>query len=180
MSQKIDPLVNFYAGLAPDDMGRFLRDIHVWSDTRLEHTHDYIQWLFPLTERSGVNPHAPILNAETIRAFRSRPELRKNLRTSFVRMLVFYGFTLQEVSPVRVVPASAFADRSAVWLTPSNHNHLRITRILKSLKLLGLKEEAAAFFACLEEIYKKESATAAPRISAETFRFWRSAVMDNP
>jgi Opioid growth factor receptor (OGFr) conserved region len=42
-------LVSFYAGLAPDNQGRFLKEIQNWSDERLERTHDYIQWLFPLT-----------------------------------------------------------------------------------------------------------------------------------
>lgn len=177
MTATRDPLVSFYAGLEPDDSGRFLRDIHVWPDEELERRHDYIQWLFPLRERSCFNPHAPVLEAETIHAFRNGPDLRGNLRTSFVRMLVFYGFTLAGISPMRVAPAPSFAERSEVWLTWSNHNHLRITRILKSLKVLGLEEEAASFYWCLADIYKKELATSEPRISPETFNFWRCAVM---
>ena len=46
------PLLRFYAGTGPDDRGRFLREIHQWPDDELEHTHDYIQWLFPLAERN--------------------------------------------------------------------------------------------------------------------------------
>jgi hypothetical protein len=56
-------LLRFYAGTGPDDRGRFLREIHQWPDDELEHTHDYIQWLFPLAERSGFNPEAPTLDA---------------------------------------------------------------------------------------------------------------------
>jgi len=49
-------LLGFYAGTRPDDRGRFLREIHRWPDYKLEQTHDYIQWLFPLAERSGFSP----------------------------------------------------------------------------------------------------------------------------
>lgn len=72
--------------------------------------------------------------------------------------------------------AANFAERSKNWLTPANHNHLRITRILKSLRLLGLEPESAAFFRALAAIYPGQSAAANPAISATTFRFWQSAV----
>lgn len=173
---KRDRLVPFYEGVAPDDSGRYLRDIHVWSDERLERTHDYIQWLFPLKERSAFHPDAPILDEESIKEFHRRAELRKKLHTSFVRMLLFYGFTLKDGPPLRVVRASSFEERSQVWLFWMNHNHLRITRILKSLKLLGLGDEAEAFYACLKELYEQEADGARPRISRETFRFWQEAV----
>jgi hypothetical protein len=168
-------IVSFYAGHAVDDRGRWLRQIWLWPDEKLERVHDYIQWLFPLTEPSGFNPEAPILDEETICEFRADPALRANLRVSFERMLVFYGLELIEDSPPRVVPSKSFRERSSNWLTPSNHNHLRITRILKSLQLLGLEEEAAALFRCLEGLYGKESVTPRPRISEETFSYWRSA-----
>jgi len=168
-------LLSFYAGAGPDDRGRFLREILQWSDDELERTHDYIQWLFPLTEPSGFHPGAPLLDAESIREFQSRPELQSNLRISFIRMLVFLGFELHEDNPLRVTPSESFPERSQNWLTPSNHNHLRITRILKSLRLLGLEEEAAAFFRCLEGLYGKESRAPLPLISEETFNYWRSA-----
>lgn len=32
------------------------------------------------------------------------------------------------------------------WLTRFDHNHLRITRIIRSLRVLGLEEEALAFY----------------------------------
>ena len=170
------PLVNFYAGLTRDDCGRLLRDIHAWPDERLESTHDYIQWLFPLMERSAFNAHAPVLDEEAIAEFRGRAELRENLRRSFVRMLAFYGFTVQ-ARPLRLVRAASFAERARVWLSWKNHNHLRITRILKSLTVLGLEEEAEAFLAALEELHANLMALREPLISPETMKFWREAIV---
>ncbi|HEY6287985.1 MAG TPA: opioid growth factor receptor-related protein, partial [Nitrospiraceae bacterium] len=57
----------------------------------LERTHDYIQWLFPLPERSSANPDAPLLSLADIRAFGESEELRSNLVRSLVVMLRFYG-----------------------------------------------------------------------------------------
>jgi Opioid growth factor receptor (OGFr) conserved region len=168
-------LVSFDAGTRPDDRGRLLREIHGWPEYRLEQTHDYIQWLFPVADRSGFNPEAPILDAKTIREFRSRPELRRNLQASFRRMLAFYGMDIQESGGLTVTRAFSFAERSKRWVTPYNHNHLRITRILKSLRLLGLEPEATAFFTCLADIYRVELAKAGPGISDETFTFWKAA-----
>jgi Opioid growth factor receptor (OGFr) conserved region len=116
------------------------------------------------------------LGATTIREFRSQPELRRNVQASFRRMLAFYGMAIQESTALTVTRAFFFADRSKNWISPSNHNHLRITRILKSLRLLGLEAEAAAFFDCLADIYRVESATETPGISEETFEFWQAAV----
>jgi hypothetical protein len=170
-------ILDFYSGASPDHGGRYLQEILEWSDNGLERTHDYIQWLFPLPERSGFNVSAPVLDAGTIHEFRSRLELQRNMRASFVRMLTFYGLEMVGLpGPIR--PSSYFAQRSANWLTESNHNHLRITRILRSLRILGLKAEALAFFDCLAAIYNAEAGNRSPRISDETFRFWRSAATE--
>ncbi len=154
-------IIAFYSGEAPDDRGRFLGEIQAWPDERLESVHDFIQWMFPLNEPSAVNPRAPVLERETIDEFRSRPELQGNVRASFQRMLRFYGLDKQPGSDTK------FQN----WLSPGNHNHLRITRIIKCLRLLGLEAEAQTFYKCLAGIYERE-----PRkITAETFRFWSEA-----
>jgi len=167
----MNPIVPFYSGQASDNRGRSLKDIQRWPDDRLEAVHDYIQWMFPLREPSAFNPEAPLLDDETIQAFRSRPNLQENLRASFTRILKFYGLDLVSVPRLEVKQAANFAERSGNWLTPHNHNHLRITRILKSLRTLGLEKEAEAFFERLAKIHLSGGRA----ITAETFRFWRSA-----
>jgi hypothetical protein len=42
-----------------------------------------------------------------------------------------------------------FLERSRNWLRPGNHNHLRLTRIMQSLWILGLRAEAKALQRCL-------------------------------
>lgn len=93
--------------------------------------------------------------------------MRENLRAAFRRMLRFYGFESRD----GIGRAGNFEEQARNWLRPGNHNHLRITRILRSLRLLGLQSEAALFLAELERLYRERPAS----ITAESFRYWRAA-----
>jgi hypothetical protein len=161
--------LSFYSGEAPDSRGRFLHEIQQWNDNELEFVHDYIQWLFPVPERSAFNISAPVLTPDVIKAFRSRADLQQNLRQSFLRLLRFYGL---ELEGSEVMQGRDFEIKAANWLSAGNHNHLRITRILRSLSVLGLETEARAFFECLAHIYGEEKRKPEPAISAETFSYW--------
>ena len=85
-----DSIVQFYSG-GRDAAGRTLDEILAADDEWLESVHDYIQWLFPTRQPSGVNPLAPLVNDATIAAFRRDAALRERLRRAFNRMLTFYG-----------------------------------------------------------------------------------------
>jgi hypothetical protein len=162
-------LIEFYRGDAMDDRGRRIVDIWRFDHVELEAIHDYIQWLFPLTERSAFNPDAPILDQSTIEQFRTDEALRRNVERSLAVMLDFYGF---RIDGDRIVRSATFAQRAANWVTPGNHNFLRLTRILRSLSLLGLEERAAGLLECLEEVYASHEAV----IGVRTMAFWRQAV----
>lgn len=163
-----DPLIAFYRDRARDDRDRTLEEIVAWGDERLEEIHDFIQWLFPLPERSGANPAAPVLTAETIAAFHATPAMRQRLREAWERMLRFYGLAWNGKSVER---AANFRERAENWLWQGNHNHLRLTRILRSTLLLGLEEESAALFHALNAIYREYPS----RISSRTHAFWSDA-----
>lgn len=162
-----DKILEFYRG-GRDDEGRTLDEILDWPDSELEAVHDFIQWLFPLPERSGANPCAPVLGVITIEDFHRSEDLQQRLRQSFLRMLHFYGLAF-EGGAVRQGPD--FAARSSNWLSPGNHNHLRLTRMLRSLRLLGLTAESSALFHALAEIYQNNPT----RITPRTFQFWENA-----
>lgn len=170
-----DPIVAFHEGSAGDHRGRMLSEIQSWDDERLEQVHDYIQWLFPLIDPSPVNPLAPVITPATREAFTGRPELRASLRTSFLRMLEFYGLEWRDGE---VCESPRFAGAAWNWLSPGNHNHLRITRILKCLTLLGLAGEARAFHCRLVAIDEEDQASGRRRITHATARFWREAVAE--
>ncbi|OAG18561.1 hypothetical protein CC77DRAFT_1022115 [Alternaria alternata] len=205
-------IVRFYDPdiYAKDALGRQLHQILAWPDQRLESSHNYIQMLFPLPEGSPFNMEAPIINLEVMQAFRSRSELRQELRRSFERMLSFYGFkesskseeelqrekdsapgadksvastssfppgahtniSASKLLPYHIVRTPGFRKKFANWAVQFDHNHLRITRILRSLRVLSLQKEYKAFFAALERAYNDPMIS----ISAKSMGFWRLAV----
>jgi len=161
-------LVSFYDGTGRDHRGRRLSEILHWGTGKLESSHDYIQTLFPLPEESGVNWSAPIIDRQVFNAFRSRPELRERLRDSFEKLLWFYGFKLDaENGEVKVSKGDNYDVNSENWDSRFDHNHLRITRIIRCLRVLGLEDEAKAFLSALEN--------STTRVSSRSREFWRRA-----
>ncbi|KAJ8107406.1 hypothetical protein OPT61_g8890 [Boeremia exigua] len=231
---------------AKDAHGRTQEQILAWSDSQLERSHNYIQVLFPLPEGSPFNWSAPVIDLETMEAFRARSDLRQGMRSSFERMLVFYGFTassdsdsttaganeanqrnqasteakptvesggegtkdaqalsigteetgissaeeatsaaaqstelahpksISQTSPsgYQVVRGENWQEASPNWCVRFDHNHLRITRILRCLRVLGLQQESEAFFAALKRVYDEPAVS----IGARSMQFWTRAV----
>jgi hypothetical protein len=168
-----DALLRFYQLEGADACGRTLAEIWSWDAGRLEDVHDYIQWLFPLPEPSAFNPRAPILTGATMDAFRADAELRSRLLRSLTLMLDFYGLTLESdggATP-RIDRGPDFAAKSRGWLEPGDHNHLRLTRILTSLRLLGLADHGRALYACLAALARDHPHA----VSATTLAYWQRA-----
>jgi hypothetical protein len=87
------------------------------------------------------------------------------------RILHFYGLRL-EASGV-IEKTDEWDRRSQNWAFRQNHNDLRITRILRSLCLLGHRMHAEALLAALEVIIKEER----DQSSQVPLRFWREALL---
>jgi len=158
-------LISFYNGTGVDGSGRTIVDVWNFSEQQLEGVHDYIQWLFPLREASRFNPGAPLLDDETIKAFKSAAYHTKALEYSLEVMLAFYGLKREDAG-ITVLETERH------WVGLGDHNYLRLTRILKSLCLLGLKNEAVRLLRALEEIYSKNPS----EIGTTTLSFWRQAI----
>jgi hypothetical protein len=106
--------------------------------------------------------------------FHGDESLRANMRKSFERILSFLG--LAQSQDGKVVEGPNFAERARdVWAYP-NHNWLRITRILRSLKLLGLEKESRALLERRADFHR----TNRYPIGADTFRYWTAAVEGTP
>jgi hypothetical protein len=74
------------------------------------------------------------------------------------------------------VEGANFASRVPdVWASP-NHNWLRMTRILRCLRLFRLTDQARAFHHRLEALYRSGRFP----IPADTFRYWTEAVEGTP
>ncbi|MEH2438167.1 MAG: opioid growth factor receptor-related protein [Nostoc sp.] len=170
-------LVPFYLGEQRDSEGRTIQEMWTWDFEQLECIHNYIQWLFPLSERSAFNRDAPIVDEKVIQAFQSNPHLRQNLLRSFTVMLKFYRLQRYQRNDGKIIVSQSedYPNRKPEWVCICNHNYLRITRILKCLITFGLENEAQAFYECLRQIYREDS----DRIGSETFQYWTIAVKPN-
>lgn len=146
------PILAFLEGEGTDARGRTVFEVLAMNDVALEHTHDFIQWLFPLPEPSEAVPDAPVLGPDDIRAVRESELAPIALAAATDRMANFYRLTHE-------------------WLMPNDHNHRRITRIIRSLRLLVGDAEADAFRATILE---RVEATRAP-ISARSRGYWATA-----
>ena len=143
-------LAAFLTGDGRDHAGRTFEDVLAFDDGALERRHDFIQWLFPLPEPSLAVPGAPVLTPDDIAALKASPKAQARMRQATERMAAFYAHGLH-------------------WRTRHDHNHLRITRIIKSLRLI-LGDGAADTFR--QQVL--ELAEGAP-IDAQARRYWSEA-----
>ena len=145
-------MLEFLRGQGKDNKGRCLFDYWDADNQWLEETHNYIQWMFPLDKRSFHHPFvAPALKEYELEMAKQDEIIQHNMIMSFQRMLEFYGLRLNEVEN-KIEKNNSFEERSKVWLVVKNHNHLRLTRIIKSLRLLGLETYAEMLLDFLIEL----------------------------
>ena len=94
-----------------------------------------------------------MLTPDHVDAIRADTAALSNLNRAADRMLRFYRDTNS-------------------WLRSYNHNHLRITRILHSLKLLTGADASREFYKALLELHEQCGAS----VNATSLRFWADAV----
>ncbi|MGH7213142.1 MAG: hypothetical protein ACREF1_16975, partial [Acetobacteraceae bacterium] len=83
----------FLRGQGRDGRGRLLAEVLAFDDARIEQVHDFIQWVFPLSEPSRAVPGAPVLGAAEAVAIREDALARDGLRAGLGRMRRFYAET---------------------------------------------------------------------------------------
>jgi hypothetical protein len=147
-----------------------IEEMWQWDDRQLEKMHNYIQWWFPLDEPSGNSLGAPILTMDEIEQFHTDKEIRVRLLKSFSIMMNYYGFAFDDKTG-KIGKAKDFEKHSG-WLFPDNHNYLRITRILKSMTLLGFPEISKALLGVLEGLYKEYRVYIGPK----TWKYWSDSL----
>lgn len=168
MNDAISPLISFYQGRDTDHQGHLIGDIWALSPFWLEHTHDYVQWLFPLPEASRFNSFAPLLSDDDRHAFAENPTLRQRQRHSLDVMLMFFGLIRGEDNAVTALPDLNI--REHIWLKRGGHNHLRISRIIRSLHLCHQPELAAAFQQTVITLGTTQGV-----VSEQSLAYWRHA-----
>lgn len=146
-------VVGFLQGGEKDASGRTLEEVLRRDDDWLEREHNYIQWLFPLLEESQQVHDAPVLSPEDVVVLSGDKTAIANQKRAVGRMLQFYKDNVH-------------------WLDLMDHNHLRITRILKSVRLIQSLEEAERIYNTLMELVHQ----AGDPIDPKNVAYWTDAV----
>jgi hypothetical protein len=138
--------------------------IHM-NDYMWEDQHDFIQYLFPNNEPSANLPDAPVATAEVINAFRYNPLLQEQHRIAFMRFLEHIGLRFYN-GEIHVFNPGLVHMR----IIRPNHNQLRITRVLRSMRLLGQPALSDMLYVKLLEIVGNVP------FSPITMNYWNDAM----
>ena len=146
--------VNFLTNNEPDFKNRFLKDIWNFSDEDIEHTHDFIQLLFPLNEESNAVSNGIYLDSsDAILSIKVNKLATENIVKSSKWFLLFLA-------------------RNSHWKRKHDHNYLRVTRIIKSLRLLVSDQEANKFYESFMQLIDENLIS---RINSTTLYYWENA-----
>lgn len=156
--------MDFYKCRASNQDCHSLHDIWNFTDKEYEAEHGFIQWVFPSDEPSMVNSYAPIADQKLQQEFLSSPQLRLRLKRSYMQFLDFIGIDITSNGALSINNKGKFYLR----VQRRNHNLQRITRVIRSLYLLGLRDYALDFHAFLMQ-FKQQ-------INPVTIDYWDMAI----
>lgn len=156
-----EPLLAFYRGQASDHRGRALVEILRQDDQWWEQTHDFIQWVFPNRTKSAFNSAAPVLTSRDVEAFHEEPFLLRRASQAYTRFYLFLDLC-------NVDEKARFKPH---WLTPLNHNHKRITRVLHFLREVKIEAHLADLCRALKILYTQYPEA----ITMQTYSYWIEA-----
>ena len=131
-------LYKFLKNEEKDFQGRFLTDIWSFTDNEIEDSHDFIQLIFPLDKPSEALHHNIYLkDVYELLKIKSDEIIKKNIIKSKDWFI-------------------DFLERNDQWKLYSDHNQLRITRIIECLRLLISDEEADLFYSTILSMVGKK------------------------
>jgi len=157
-----DIILNFLKGGYPDTYSRTYEFMLNLSDNEIERSHTMIQWLFPLNEYSKHADTYPILTRQITELAKQDPIILNNIKTAKIRFEKFLG--IGEDSDI---------NKQRKWCRNNNHNLLRITRIIRCLRLFDLNEEATDFY------NKVTKAANYFGLNTTTLEYWNKAYIDD-
>ena len=142
----------FLTNQDPDFKGRFLKEIWAYSDNEIESTHDFVQIVFPTNKPSQATFNKLYLDNEIlIEKLKNSSEVTENIMKSASWFL-------------------SFLSRNDSWQKGYDHNQLRITRVIESLRLLVSDEAADEFYKAILRLVKDPTI-----LNPTTLKFWEEA-----
>lgn len=163
-------IARFISGKASDKFGRNIEQLLAYNHFWLEHDHKYIQVLFPIDEGTKFNQHAPLVTQADRDVFANSKDLRIAHLKALDLLLEFWGL---QRDGCEIFSMLALSPATHVWLKSYDHNQLRLTRVIRSLYLLG-NEQVATNLCDFLISAAKETGT----VSDKTVDYWRNALKE--
>ena len=123
----------FYNANAPLADGLRRNELLTMSDEEFEFKHGFIRWAFPIPDGSNHGSNAPVLDLDTALWLAENSDVSGFLEAMTVRFLEFLS-------------------RNHHWKQEFNHNHLRISRVIQSLRILHSWELADWFYSKVRKL----------------------------
>lgn len=146
-------LLDFLEAKGTDYQGRVIRQIWSFDDGQIETTHDFIQWLFPLPLEKPSQMSRPTITP-------SGENRIKASRKAMDNMCISQDWYL------------GFLSRNKDWLSNYNHNHLRITRLLKSSSIFFDVPHSENLFSRILTLAGRDQ----EKIGAKALAYWSLAL----
>lgn len=166
--------IEFLLGASPDLHGRTVGEYRQFTPTEWESQHDVIQMAFPTKTQSRFHPGQPFLPAD-FDPYAHIPAadyqrckatisllLHSYLKSLGVEFLINHGH----------VTLSIEMGSNPYWLNSTDHNTLRLTRILECLGIFGMVDIQIALH---DYLVFELSPAFCETISAKTVAFWVAA-----
>lgn len=151
----------FLEGLETDDKGRMFDDILRWSNIHLEFSHNYIQRIFPTDEPSKYDRTLkPVTNDDVLSIIQSK-RAKSNIGIAYLKLLSLWKLDGENYKNTKIY---------RYWNKDNNHNHLRITRMLKCFRLIQMNDELKDFSNRLSYLLDHNGL----KISKKTEEIWRA------
>ena len=146
-------------------VSRLNKTYHEWvfeaTDDEWESCHDFIQYLFPNTHSSGNAPAAYMSQPDFVNTFQNNDELKGQMQQAFERYTAFLGFSGQHI----------YNDKRKIHGT--QHNTLRISRVLRALRLAGLNTLSFKFLIRLLRLIQRDQV----QVTTFTEEEWKDACL---
>lgn len=165
LTHMTESYLEFYHGKANFD-GLKLHEVWKYTDCEYDGYHDFIQWVFPSDEPSMILRDAPVVTEEDAVEFRESASAQIKLFHSYRQFLGFLGIKIDLRGDLVIVDQGKFYQR----VCRRNHNLQRITRVLRSLYILGLPERAQQFHQFLVDADKEYG------LNQISMDYWSNAV----
>ena len=162
---------NFLNLTGTDHLGRTAQDYLKFTNDDWEACHNHVQWAFPSHIASAYNPDAPVLSStkEFVQEMSVLEMLTvKNLVIAYMESL---DIVIIGTNVCQTFKRDSYGEPYPLeWVTPSNHNYLRLTRVLNLLYYVDSEWCEGLYRVLLHNAKYNPDA-----ISRETLLYWGKA-----